>query len=106
LSVVPRVGHNEVLTIRAARASVMAEIYDTLATVLLSSPAERPTRVFMVTSANPQEGKTVASINLSVALARQGKRTLLIDGDMRVPSIHACFSLPSSPGLSEALAGT
>lgn len=106
LTVAPRVGHNEVLTIRAARASVMAEIYDTLATVLQSTPSERPTRVFMVTSANPQEGKTVVSINLAVALARQGKRTLLIDGDMRVPSIHVAFALPNSPGLSEALAGS
>jgi capsular exopolysaccharide synthesis family protein len=59
----------------------------------------------MVTSTNPQEGKTVTSINLAVALARQGKRTLLVDGDMRVPSIHASLTLPSSPGLSEVLSG-
>jgi polysaccharide biosynthesis transport protein len=106
LAVAPRVGPNEVLTIRAARASMMAEIYDTLATVLLSTPSEHPSRIIMITSTNPQEGKTVTSINLAVALARQGKRTLLVDGDMRVPSIHSSLTLPSSPGLSEVLAGS
>jgi capsular exopolysaccharide synthesis family protein len=106
LAVAPRVGSNEVLTLRASRASIMAEIYDTLATVLLSAPSEHASRIFMVTSTNPQEGKTVTSINLAVALARQGKRTLLVDGDMRVPSIHTSLTLPSSPGLSEVLAGS
>jgi capsular exopolysaccharide synthesis family protein len=106
LAVAPRVAGGDVLTVRAARASIMSEIYDTLATVLLSTPSERPSRVFMITSTNPQEGKTVTSINLAVAFARQGKRTLLIDGDMRVPSIHTSLTLPSSPGLSEVLAGT
>jgi polysaccharide biosynthesis transport protein len=105
LAVAPGVTSGEVLTVRAARASVMSEIYDTLATVLLSTPSERPSRIVMVTSTNPQEGKTVTSINLAVALARQGKRTLLIDGDMRVPSIHTSLTLPSSPGLSEVLSG-
>jgi capsular exopolysaccharide synthesis family protein len=106
LAVAPGVGAGEVLTVRAARAGIMSEIYDTLATVLLSSPSERPSRIFMVTSTNPQEGKTVTSINLAVAFARQGKRTLIVDGDMRVPSIHTSLTLPSSPGLSEVLAGT
>jgi capsular exopolysaccharide synthesis family protein len=106
LAVAPRVPSGEVLTVRAVRASIMSEIYDTLATVLLSMPSDRASRVFMVTSTNPQEGKTVTSINLSVAFARQGKRTLLIDGDMRLPSIHTHLTLPSSPGLSEVLAGT
>ncbi|MBV8880397.1 MAG: polysaccharide biosynthesis tyrosine autokinase [Planctomycetaceae bacterium] len=106
LAVAPRVAAGEILTVRAVRASIMSEIYDTLATVLLSTPSDRPSRVFMVTSTNPQEGKTVTSINLSVAFARQGKRTLLIDGDMRVPSVHTSLTLPSSPGLSEVLAGT
>ena len=106
LAVAPRVSSGEILTVRAARASVMSEIYDTLATVLLSTPSDRPSRVFMITSTNPQEGKTVTSINLAVAFARQGKRTLLVDGDMRVPSIHTSLTLPSSPGLSEVLAGS
>ncbi|HEV3027184.1 MAG TPA: polysaccharide biosynthesis tyrosine autokinase, partial [Planctomycetota bacterium] len=106
LAVAPQVSPSEILTLRAVRASIMSEIYDTLATVLLSAPSDRPSRVFMVTSTNPQEGKTVTSINLAVAFARQGKRTLLIDGDMRVPSIHTSLTLPSSPGLSEVLAGT
>lgn len=106
LAVTPSVEPADVLTARSVRAGIIAEIYDTLATVLLSTPSERPSRVLMITSTNPQEGKTVTSINLAVAFARQGKRTLLIDGDMRVPSIHTSLTLPSSPGLSEVLSGT
>jgi capsular exopolysaccharide synthesis family protein len=106
LAVVKSFASGEVLTARASGAGAMSEIYDTLATVLLSTPSERPSRVFMITSTNPQEGKTVTSINLAVAFARQGRRTILIDGDMRVPSIHTSLTLPSSPGLSEVLSGT
>ncbi len=105
LAVVPRVSEAEVLTIRAAPQSPLAEIYDTLATVLLSLPAPQPSRLFLVTSTNPQEGKTAASTSLAVAFARQGKRTLLVDGDMRMPSIHTTFGLPNETGLSALLAG-
>jgi capsular exopolysaccharide synthesis family protein len=105
LAVVPRVARSEVITLRAPRESVMAEIFDTLATVLLSTPAERPCRTFLVTSTNPEEGKTATSVNLAVALARQGRRTLLIDGDLRMPSIHATLGLPNPSGLCELLGG-
>src|SRR5262249_17165411 len=70
LAVVPRVAAGEVLTVRSARAGVMSESFDTLATVLLSTPSERPCRIFMITSTNPEEGKTVTSINLAAAFAR------------------------------------
>jgi capsular exopolysaccharide synthesis family protein len=105
LAAVPRVRPEEVLTVRASRVGVMSEIYDTLATVLLSTPSERPSRIFIVTGANPKEGKTAVSINLAVALARQGKRTLLVDGDMRIPSIHAALAMANAVGLSDVLSG-
>jgi len=105
LAVVPRVAADEILTTRAAPASIIAEIFDTLATVLLSTPAAQARRIFLVTSTNPREGKTAVSINLAVALARQGKPTLLVDGDMRVPAIHSSLGLPNDTGLSAVLAG-
>lgn len=106
LAVVPKVPEADVLTLRAAPAGMLPEIYDTLATVLLSLPSTPPPRLFLVTSTNPREGKTAVSVNLAVALARQGRRTLLVDGDLRAPSIHRLLALPNDAGLTELLAGS
>ncbi len=62
-------------------------------------------RSLLVTSAAPGEGKTTTATNLAVVHAEQGKRTLLIDGDLRRPSIHRSFHLPSVVGLSNVLLG-
>src|SRR5207245_478313 len=105
LAVVPRVASDEVLAVPGARTGIVSEIYDTLGTVLLSAPAPQPSRIIMVTSTNPQEGKTAVSTNLAVALARQGKRTLLVDGDMRIPTIHSSLGLANATGLSDLLSG-
>jgi capsular exopolysaccharide synthesis family protein len=61
--------------------------------------------VILVTSTNPEEGKTAVSTNLAVALSRQGKRTLLVDADMRLPSIHAVLGLENAVGLADVLTG-
>ena len=61
--------------------------------------------VFVVSSPTANNGQTINSINLAVSFAQMGKRTLLIDSDMRNPTIHRMFSVPSKNGLSEILAG-
>lgn len=63
-------------------------------------------RVIGVTSAQPSEGKSTVSINLAYTIAELGKTVLLIDGDMRRPSIHNAVGEKFSPGLSEVLNGT
>jgi capsular exopolysaccharide synthesis family protein len=103
LAVVPRVSEQEVLMFRSA-GGPLSEIYDTLATVLLSAPASLPSRLFLVTSPNPGDGKTSVSANLAAALARQGKRTLIVDGDLRRPSIHTALSVPNQIGFAHLLA--
>ena len=64
---------------------------------------ERRYRSLLVTSAAPGEGKTTTAVNLAVVHAEHGKRTLLIDGDLRRPSVHRKFQVAGSTGLSNVL---
>jgi capsular exopolysaccharide synthesis family protein len=59
--------------------------------------------IVLVTSANANEGKSVCASNLAFALARAGKRTLLVDGDMRNPGQHENYSVPNGTGLAGLL---
>ena len=86
--------------------SQMAESYRALRTSLLLSNLGGPPKVIMVTSALPQEGKTTTSINCSVVLAQKGVRVLLIDADLRRPSIHKTLGMGPHSGLSNVLTGS
>lgn len=86
--------------------SQMAESYRALRTSLLLSNIGAPPKVIMVTSALPQEGKTTTSINTAVVLAQKGVRVLLIDADLRRPSIHKTLGMGPHSGLSNALTGS
>ncbi len=77
----------------------------TLRNSILLGSFDRQYRSLLVTSAAPGEGKTTTAANLAAAHAEQGKRTLLIDGDLRRPSVHRNFNLPSVVGLSNVLLG-
>ncbi len=86
--------------------SQMAESYRALRTSLLLSNLGAPPKVIMVTSARPQEGKTTTSINTSIVLAQKGVRVLLIDADLRRPSIHKTLGMGPRSGLSNVLTGS
>jgi polysaccharide biosynthesis transport protein len=77
----------------------------TLRNSIMLASFERRFRSLLVTSATPGEGKTTTAVNLASAHAEQGKRTLLIDGDLRRPSVHRHFGVPSVVGLSNVLLG-
>jgi capsular exopolysaccharide synthesis family protein len=85
--------------------SGFGESVRTLRNSILLGNFDRQYRSLLVTSAAPGEGKTTTAANLAAAHAEQGKRTLLIDGDLRRPSVHRNFNLPSAVGLSNALLG-
>jgi polysaccharide biosynthesis transport protein len=85
--------------------STFAENYKAIRTSLLLSSAEKPPKHILLTSAGPEEGKTVTSINLATAIAQSEYRVLLVDADLRRPRIHKVFKIDNSKGLSTYLAG-
>lgn len=64
-----------------------------------------PIKTILVTSALPKEGRSFVAANLAQAMAQQGRRTLLVDADLRSPSLHLALGTSNTPGLSEYLLG-
>jgi len=82
----------------------VAECVDGVRAVLMQTGREVP-RVILVTSAVEHEGKTTFASQLAASLARSGKRTLLLDGDLRHPNVHFALGLDLRAGLPELLRG-
>lgn len=81
------------------------ESYRTLRTNVTFVGAEKPLQYIAVTSPGPQEGKSTTAVNLAVTLAQAGRRTIIIDGDLRRPTTHRAFGLMQEPGLTDVLIG-
>lgn len=83
----------------------LGEAYKLLRTHILHSTKREGRNTLMVTSPLPNEGKTLTTINLAIAISqRVGQTVLLVDGDLRNPSMHRYLDLPSGPGLVDYLA--
>jgi len=85
--------------------SPIAEAYRTFRTNVVSLPSKvsGSSRVFLVTSSGPKEGKSTSSGNLAITLAQMNSKTLLVDCDMRRPMIHNLFMVSRDNGLSKFL---
>lgn len=83
--------------------SFVSEQFRTLRTNINFSSPDADIRSLVITSAAPGEGKSTASANLAVVFAQDGKKVLLIDGDMRKPTTHYTFHLGNTKGLSSVL---
>jgi capsular exopolysaccharide synthesis family protein len=87
----------------ASGLSTFEEAIRTLRNSILLTDFDRRIRSLMITSSAPSEGKSTTAVHLALAHAQQGRRTLLVDGDLRRPSIHRRFDIPSLVGLSNVL---
>lgn len=85
--------------------SRLVEPFRTLRSNLRFFETERDSQGLLITSALPNEGKTVTTANLSLSLAMMGNRVLVIEADMRRPMLHNYLDLPNDLGLSSVLAG-
>jgi capsular exopolysaccharide synthesis family protein len=82
-----------------------AEAYRTLRSNINFAQVDYPARTFVVTSAGAGEGKTTTTANLAVVFAQAGQEVLLVDADLRRPSVHRIFNVPSERGLTNVLVG-
>lgn len=82
-----------------------AEAFRVLRTNLQFLDPDAPPRSFLVTSAVPGEGKSSTASNLAIALSQAGKRVLLLDGDLRRPSVASMLGLEGAVGLTSVLVG-
>ncbi len=82
-----------------------SESYRVLRTNIHFATVDAPARTLLVTSSNPGEGKTTTAANLAFAMAMDGKKVILVDTDLRRPSVHKLLDIPAVPGLTDVLLG-
>lgn len=85
--------------------SPISEQFRTVRTNMQFSSVDNDLKSFLVTSSGPAEGKSSTTANLAIVYAQQGKRVLLIDADLRKPTMHYTFRLDNLRGLSNLLVG-
>jgi len=83
--------------------SILAESFRSLRTNIQFSALDKNIKSIVLTSASPQEGKTSVAANLAIAMAQAGSKTLLVDTDLRKPTLYRIFGVDASPGVTELL---
>jgi capsular exopolysaccharide synthesis family protein len=82
----------------------LADSFGALRTAVLFTAGDEPLpRTILVTSCRAAEGKTTVSVNFAMSLAQLGHRVLLVDADLRRPSVHRAFRIPALPGVVNCL---
>ena len=86
--------------------SITAESYRSLRTNIQYSSIDKQVKTLVVTSSNAGEGKSTVAGNLAYTFFQNGKRVLIIDCDLRKPSLHRKFNVSNEEGLTDVLVGT
>jgi polysaccharide biosynthesis transport protein len=103
---IPTNGNKPAMITATHPRSPFSETYRILRTnVRYSVPATTHTRVILVTSTEPSEGKSTTVTNLAIAMAQGGDKTILVDADLRRPTLHSILNVPNEVGLSSLLVG-
>lgn len=85
--------------------SISSEAYRGIRTNILFSSADTEPQVLLISSAGPQEGKTITSTNIAIAMAQSGNKVVLIDCDLRRPKVHKLFGIKKDEGMTNLLVG-
>jgi len=105
LGTVPRLSEDEPMLITGAEPkSALIEAFQTVHANLNFASVDRALESLVITSAGPGEGKTFVSANLALTMARQGKQVIVVDADLRRPTIHKRFGIDNAEGLTTILA--
>src|SRR5687768_15362676 len=97
-------GDRQARLVTGTSSAVSIEQYRKLAAVLHDEQVRSQLKTVIVTSALPGEGKTLTVVNLALTLSESyGRRVLVVDADLRGPSLHSTLNVPNDRGLSEAL---
>ncbi len=93
----------EKLITRSNPRSPVAEAYRQLRTNIQFSSLDRPIKTLLITSTHPEEGKSTILANLATTFAQTGSRTILVDCDLRRPTLHRVFGVRNGVGLTSVI---
>jgi capsular exopolysaccharide synthesis family protein len=85
--------------------SIVAECCRTIRTNLAFMSTEKPLRTLLITSPGPSEGKTTLAVSIAITMAQSGRKTLIVDTDLRRPRVHKVFGYTLQGGVTGVLAG-